>query len=83
MIGFCAVDLASSDNAHACSFPRSPAHRALLYHQTCYQQRAVFDTSSEWNVDGMDGSVGQWVGGSVGRWVDASVGRCISRSVDQ
>ena len=85
MIGFCAVDLASSDNALARSqdHPRTAHYSTLLYHKTCYQQRVVFDTSSEWNVDGMDGSVGRWIGGSVGRWVGGSMDRWVDVSVDQ
>ena len=64
MIGFCAVDLASSDNVLA----RSQDHPRTAHYST---------------VDGMDGSVGRWVGGSVGRWVGGSVDRWIGGSVDR
>ena len=72
MIGFCAVDLASSDNAHARSFPRSPAHRALLYSTTKLVTNSVRFLTRHQNGMWMEW-MGRWVSGSVDRWVGGSM----------
>ena len=83
MIGFCAVDLASSDNALARSqdHPRT-AHRALLYSTTKLVTNSARFLTRHQNGMWMEW-MGRWVGGSVGRWVGGSMDRWVDVSVDQ